>query len=352
MSIRLIDAGTVPPLRSQTIYHGLAYAGAPDTVVLLTPGSPYVCIGFHQQLEREIDVDFCARNGIPIYRREVGGGAVYLDSNQLFVQWVMRPDALPLSVERRFELFARPLVETYDELGIRAAFRPVNDIHVAGRKIGGTGAARIGEAEVVVGNFLFDFDTETMARVLTAPTEKFRDKLHRSLREYMTSMKRELGTVPDPALVKAVYLRRCSEVLGQELVRGDLTRDEMQVIEKVDKRFESEEFLRRGEGLRRPGVKIHEDVWVSESCHKARGGLIRVTASMKRRRLEDVSLWGDFAGPLTGLEEALRDVELHPERIERAVGEYFDEHPMQTPGVGIGDWVAAIMRLEEVQDGT
>ena len=347
MAIRLIDAGTVSPLRSQTIYHGLAYAGAPDTIVLLTPGSPYVCIGFHQQLEREIDVAFCARQGIPVVRREVGGGAVYLDSNQLFVQWVMRPDALPLSVERRFELFARPLVGTYDELGIRAAFRPVNDIHVAGRKIGGTGAARIGEAEVVVGNFLFDFDTETMARVLTAPTEKFRDKLHRSLREYMTSMKRELGTVPDPALVKAIYVRRCSEVLGQELVRGDLTSDEMKVIGKVDKRFDSGEFLRRRGGLRRPGVKIHEDVWVRESRH----GRIHVTARMNRRRLEDVSLWGDFAGPLTGLEEALRDVELHPERIERAVGEYFEQHPMQTPGVGIGDWVAAIMRLEEVQDG-
>jgi lipoate-protein ligase A len=51
---------------------------------------------------------------------------------------------------------------------------------VAGRKIGGTGAASIGEATVMVGSFMFDFDTETMSRCLKVPSEKFRDKLKAS----------------------------------------------------------------------------------------------------------------------------------------------------------------------------
>ena len=92
MVIRLIEAGTVSHLRSQTIYHGLAYArteATPPTIVLATPAEPYVCVGFHQDIEAEIDLEYCASNDLPVLRRETGGGAVYLDSDQLFVQWVI-----------------------------------------------------------------------------------------------------------------------------------------------------------------------------------------------------------------------------------------------------------------------
>ena len=89
----------------------------------------------------------------------------------------MGSTSLPARIQERFELFAAPLIATYRELGIQASFRPVNDVHVEGRKIVGTGAARIGAAEVVVGNFIFDFDTEMMARVLRTPSEAFRHQL-------------------------------------------------------------------------------------------------------------------------------------------------------------------------------
>ena len=55
--VRLIDAGVVSAIRSQALYHGLAHArtaDSPDTVVLATPGEPYVCIGYHQNLEHTI----------------------------------------------------------------------------------------------------------------------------------------------------------------------------------------------------------------------------------------------------------------------------------------------------------
>ena len=42
--------------------------------MLATPGEPYVCIGFHQDLEHEIDLEFCRREGLPVVRRETGGG--------------------------------------------------------------------------------------------------------------------------------------------------------------------------------------------------------------------------------------------------------------------------------------
>ena len=82
MTIRLLDLDLVSPLRSQTVYHAVAHAmtpETPDTIILVSPADPYVCIGYHQDLAQEVDLDYCRQQHLPVYRREVGGGAVYLD---------------------------------------------------------------------------------------------------------------------------------------------------------------------------------------------------------------------------------------------------------------------------------
>ncbi|MAB78588.1 MAG: ligase [Planctomycetes bacterium] len=284
--IRLLDLGLVSPLRSQSIYHGLAYARSgdtPDTIVLATPDAPYVCIGFHQDLEHELDLAYCNERGLELLRRETGGGAVYLDRNQLFVQWVMAPGSLPARVEQRFELFTRPLVETYRELGIAAHFRPPNDVLVEDRKIVGTGAARIGKAEVLVGNFILDFDTSAMARILRTPSDEFRKLVDRSLQRYMSSMQRELGAAPEAAEVARLYVEKCASALGAELRPGALTPEELQTIEEVERRFEDPDFLFQPGGMRRAGVKIHEEVHVIETPDGPAG------ARVHRGRIEELS---------------------------------------------------------------
>ena len=73
--IRLLDLGTVDPLRSQTIFHAVGYAlteGAPDTILLVSPNAPYVSIGRHQDVDREVDRAVCAELGFPVIRREGG----------------------------------------------------------------------------------------------------------------------------------------------------------------------------------------------------------------------------------------------------------------------------------------
>jgi lipoate-protein ligase A len=165
--VRLLYMEGVSPLRSQTVYHAVGYAmkeDTPDTIILVSPNAPYVCIGYHQDMEKEVDLEYCKARGLPVYRREVGGGAVYLDNGQLFTQWIFHKENLPASLEARFKLYIDPLVATYQALGIDATHRPVNDVHVNGKKIGGTGAAQIGSAEVVVGSLarsLYDHDDRT-----------------------------------------------------------------------------------------------------------------------------------------------------------------------------------------------
>ena len=354
--IRLLDLSPVAPLRSQTIYHAVGYSlgpESPDTIMLVSPNAPYVSIGRHQDAAREVDLEYCAVHGYPVIRREVGGGAVYLDGNQLFTQWIFHAEHLPATVEARFELYIATLVQTYRTLGIAADYRPINDIHVSGRKIGGTGAARMDRAEVVVGSLMFDFDTATMAQVLRVPSEKFRDKVRQSLDDYMTTMRRELGEPPPRAEVVATYLAACAELLGRAIVPGELRADELALAEELDARFATREWLEEGGGLRRAGVKIHEGVRVGEGAHKAPGGLIRCIATVRDDRLDDVAFSGDFtalpASVPNELDAALVGCELNESALVARVNECYGRINPEIPGISPGDWVAAVMQATTPQ---
>ncbi|MBI3176701.1 MAG: lipoate--protein ligase family protein [Chloroflexi bacterium] len=352
--IRILDLGLVSPLRSQAIYHGVAYAQkpeTPDTIILVGPTDPYVCIGYHQELEREVDVDYCREHGLPIFRREVGGGAVYLDRGQVFTQWIFHRPNLPASLEERFALYIKPLVDTYQTLGIPANYRPINDIHVQGKKIGGTGAAQMGEAEVVVGSLMFDFNFDLMARVLKVSSEKMRDKIFQSLNEYMTTMTRQLGRTPDYETVKREYVRQVVDALGRPAEYADPTPEELAVTEELEKRFTSDEWLYQKGGLRQTGaVKIHADVYIAEAAYKAPGGLIRATARLREGRIDDLTLSGDFtmlpSVAVGALEQSLRGAALDAAAVRAKVAEFYRNLPVQSPGVGVEDWVSAVMAIK------
>jgi lipoate-protein ligase A len=81
--VDLYNLGQVSWQESQLLYHALAKLGQ-ESLCLLSPATPYVCIGFHQDVAQEVDLEFCRTNNIPVFRREVGGGAVFMDGNQLF----------------------------------------------------------------------------------------------------------------------------------------------------------------------------------------------------------------------------------------------------------------------------
>jgi lipoate-protein ligase A len=348
-SVRLVTMEPLAPVRSQTIYHAVASEltrDGPDTILLVTPSAPYVSIGFHQDARQELDLDACRRLGLPVVRREVGGGAVYLDGGQVFCQWIFRADRLPAALVDRYALYADPLVRTYRSFGVPAEYRPINDIHVRGRKIGGTGAARIGVAEVMVGSLMFDFDHDAMARVLRVPSEKMRDKVAVALRDYVTTVRREADPVPARADVVESYLGACADVLGRPLEEGGLRPEEVATAEALDERMGSDEWTYRTSSRARPGVKIHEDVHVSEGTHKAPAGLVRVTLVVRSGIVLDVSLTGDFTllpqGSIVELERGLVGVPADAAGAEAAAADLYQRLGIDAPGLPPSELAAAV----------
>ena len=49
---------------------------------------PSVIFGRNQQVENEVNLEFCRQHGIQVYRRKSGGGCVYADWNNVMLSYV------------------------------------------------------------------------------------------------------------------------------------------------------------------------------------------------------------------------------------------------------------------------
>jgi len=336
----LYNLGTRPWQDTQSIYHALAHLGR-EALCLVEPASPYVCLGFHQNAAKELDLDYIAREGIPLFRREVGGGAVYLDRGQLFYQFILRKDDLRIPSDKAelFEFLLKPVIDTYREFGVPAEYKPVNDILSNGRKISGNGAAEIQGRVVVVGNFLLDFNFEKMARVLRVPDEKFRDKVHKTLQENLTTLPRETGrAAPSIGELSASFIRRCEGLFGPLVPRevdGELRNKAEALAAEYSAMVWVTENDRREDAGRE--IKIAEGVSVIERVTKLPGGLVRASAVNVKGRLRDIHLSGDFfffpAPRLVDLERALENVELGAEPLTRRIEWFFQTYAIHAPGI-------------------
>ncbi|MDH5397824.1 MAG: lipoate--protein ligase family protein [Cyclobacteriaceae bacterium] len=355
MKWRLVDAGEVNYLRSQGIYHGLGHAmsgNTPNTVVLCDPVGAYMCAGFFQDPRHELDLEYCKAAGLPVIRRETGGGTVYIDHNQLFVQWIFQPGILPPRVDQRFQWFIKPLVETYKFFGIDAYYHPVNDVHVAGKKIVGTGAATIGNADVVTGNFIFDFDFDKMTRALNVPDEYFRQWIKEGLDGFLTSIKKENGAVCREEL-RAVYIEKCEEVLGVKLIPSNFTDREIAKMEEIEARFGEDDWLF---GHTKPKVndrlvKIHAGVWIGSMEYEWEGSKVRVVTRLEDNIISKMAISGQFENPIVpqidNLGDAMKGVKIEEKAVLERLTFFFQNHRSDQKDEWIAHLSQAILKVKK-----
>jgi lipoate-protein ligase A len=246
------------------------------------------------------------------------------------------------------------VLRTYRRLGIAAQYRPINDIHVDGRKIGGTAAAWIGEATVLGGSFVFDFDGTTMARCLKVPSKKFRDKLATTLEDYITTMARLLPTVPPRPLVKQRYLAEVADWLGDEVRDSDPTAAERAAIAAREESMADPAFIYQfGRRSVASGIKIAAATHLTEGTWKAAGGLIRVLLLEGDGTIADLDISGDFtclpASGVSGLVARLRGAPVEEASLSQIIACAIADLGLDLPGVAPADLARAIIASRHVQ---
>lgn len=293
--MRLIEPGALSPLRSQTTYHAIARALAPGDEPILSlfwTDRPYVCTGFHRPA-LEIDLEECRRRGLPVLRRQLGGGPVYLDPDQLLFQVTLPADRAPASVEAAYRALLGPAVAAFRRLGLDAVLAGPNDICVGGRKLSGTGMARIGDAVVCVGNVILDFDHDAMAAVL-ALEPGMRRTFAAVQRRYLTTLRQELGRAVTREEARDAIVASYAEAFGP-LGPAVLSAEEQHARDELDLLFSSREWLfEEGIGwtdeVRQ--AKIRGGARVYATSVERGGAELHATFAVVDGRLEDVAFTG------------------------------------------------------------
>jgi lipoate-protein ligase A len=344
----LFDLGKLPGQQSMLIFHALARMGV-EGLIIVSPQSPLASIGYFQDTEKEIDLDFCHRAHIPVMRREVGGGTTYLDENQIFYQviWKRSNPNLPKGMKRIFLELSQPACETYREFGIDASFRPENDIITRnGKKIAGEGGGDIGDCMAFVGGIIMDFDYDTMSKVIKVPDEKFRDKVFKAMKENVTTMKRELGQIPPKREIIKVLVETFEKQLGK-LERARLDHTTIDKMMELERWMISNPFLFKKTPRIPKGVKIREGVEILYGIYKARGGIIRTVDEVKENVLKELAISGDFQfypkENLVNLESSLKMTDFKEKPIVSKIDEFYEKQEVEAPGVEPEDITQAIL---------
>jgi lipoate-protein ligase A len=234
-------------------------------------------------------------------------------------------------------------------LGIPAEYKPVNDVIVETRKISGTGAAEIGDCIVFVGNLILDFDYETMSKILKVPDEKFRDKVHKTLRENLSTIRRELGEKEaarwDEAMLNGLMAEEFQKLLGP-MDMGHRDETLQRKMDAVQARMDNEAWLfKKGRtALRGRDVKIRAGTKVLHRMHKASGGLIRADFEVTDGKFGQVHLSGDFfcfpEEAITWLESGLQG--LPTGEVKPFLEAFYPGKRVETPGIQVCDWIKVL----------
>jgi lipoate-protein ligase A len=228
-----------------------------------------------------------------VVRRASGGGALYLDENQLGLSLIIRRPAAWGGLQDIFARFCAALSNGLARLDIHTRYKAPNDLEIDGRKLASAFIATAGDSLLLQATLLLDADIQTMLEALRVPTEKLTLTGLESARQRLATLKELLGEVPEDAALQQALRIGIADALGVGF--ADSFGGIMDPCQP---------------SLQNSEAECHAaDNCTLEALHKTAGGVLRVRLRPddEQQRIDRIQ----FAG----------DIHLHPadtlERLER-----------------------------------
>lgn len=278
IAARFLDVGLLPPQRLHASYAGIAQAAVPGSAPILLWGRApaHLCLGQSQSAACEL----VARPAVPVVRRLLGGGTVWIDEQQPIYVFIVPLCQAPRRPAEWAAWGLRPAVATFRAFGLDVERRG-EDLWLGGRKIAGSGSATLGSCAVFASSFLMRFPRERFAGCV-AGSAGFRSWLSAGLAATMTDWSSH-GAVPAEARLRAAFVAATEAALGWTL-RTDLVRDDERLAiaqVEVEMREDDDDC---GERAVPGGIKLNRESRLVEQ--ESEGRLVRelVVRGMVARR--------------------------------------------------------------------
>ena len=260
---------------------------------------PTVIFGRNQLIENEVNVEFCKRRGIQMFRRKSGGGCVYADMGNMMFSYVTSSD----SVGFTFHKFLNLLLLVLRKAGVEATISSRNDIMIDGRKVSGSAFYHIPGRCIVHSTMLYDTDMTNMVGSITPDDTKLLSKGVKSVRQHIALLKDYIG----------MDIRSFKNLVYDTICRDGrcLTADDVAEIEQMEKEYLSEEFIYGNNPRCSLVVKQRiEGVGQMEARIELKNGVIR-----------NANLLGDYflLGELNPLMDCLKGCALSRSSLENAL---------------------------------
>jgi len=286
-----------------------------EPVFYLWQNRPSVIMGFNQEVNTEVNLEYLRQNDIALVRRVTGGGAVYHDLGNLNYTIVGRSEDL----ERDYPEYAGLMMKALQELGVPATLSGRNDILVDGKKVSGF-AKRVCKNRLMVhGTLMFDVNLEVLTQALCPPATKLQSKGIASVRSRVTNLCEHL---PHLANIQA-FSQALERILSCQYTDEEyrLSSDELASIQQLaDEKFSQWEW-----------TYGHSPKATLTYSARLKCGTVEVHLTLTENRIASCRFGGDFLGnlPVTDVESALKGVIYDAEAISQclsAIGiqQYFD----------------------------
>lgn len=267
---------------------------------------PSVIFGRNQLIENEVNLDFCKKHGIRMYRRKSGGGCVYADCRNVMFSYITSEEQVGFTFNRYINM----VVTLLQRLGVDASASGRNDVMIGDRKVSGNAFYHLPGRSIVHGTMLYDTDVVNMVGAITPSDAKL-------LSKGVISVYQRVALLKDYVTLS---LDEFKAFVRQTLCDGEvvLTEEQVREIEQMEQEYLSYEFI-YGKNPRYTLVK-HRRI--------ERVGELEARIEVKNGIIKSVNLMGDYflVGDLDkGLLQKLRDVPLEHGALRRVLPDRIDD---------------------------
>lgn len=218
--------------------------GARPTVRFYSWLIPAVALGFFQKGDVELNLAACKKDGVDVFRRITGGGAVYKQPGaEINYSFIIREDdpRIPKDIEESYHLICGAVMLGLKRLGFDTTFKPINDILLNGLKISGNAQTRVDNVLLQHGTILFDVDFDKMFTYLNIDEVKKKKqtddvkKLVVGLRHFKPNLSFDE--------VEAAIVKGFEETFNESFDEADLTREELSDAIYLKSKYSDESFI-------------------------------------------------------------------------------------------------------------